>query len=191
METRVQRALAEEVSLINDSLIRARVEEFLGIIPEWMADKAAAGSPKNHPAQDHGPGGLMRHTKTVVRVLQVLLNSLPQYDEPGSRDHLITAAIIHDLAKYVNPDDKWTTHEHPLVVAEQFRSFCKLNNIGIFGEHVADLVETHMGRWVTNSHSSTVLRAPTTFEQITLHWADYIASQKFIHLFDAAEDVTS
>jgi hypothetical protein len=178
---KLKESLLPEIELIQDDQLRAIVLEFVEDRPDWLCDRASTSSGKYHPESENGPGGLIRHTKAVVVVLLDLMESLPQFDEYSKeRDDLIAAAIIHDLAKYENEDSKYTSFDHPLAASKIWQEVC--DRRGYIDTGVKDLVERHMGRWCTSKYSRATLPTPETFNQVMLHWADYIASRKYTHI---------
>jgi 23S rRNA maturation-related 3'-5' exoribonuclease YhaM len=96
----VYEALEGEVALIQKTERREAISAFLKTLPAWLLERGATSSKKYHSGRDNGPGGLIYHTRAVVRVLTTILEEFPMYDYPESRDNLIAAAIVHDLAKY-------------------------------------------------------------------------------------------
>jgi hypothetical protein len=170
--------------IVNDSL-RNAVLAYLDTVPDWMAERSASSTGKNHPEMSNGPGGLMRHTIAAFRVLRDLMDSLPQYDDVEYRSAYYAAIILHDTKKYVNESDKYIVHEHPLLAANAFREFCKKRRVDqSLVEKCCNIIETHMGRWTTNSHSNVELTKPRNFEELMVHWADYISSRKYCNMPD-------
>lgn len=93
---------SKELSYIEDESIKTIVVAAL----EWFADEMdktgpASSTGKYHPASDSGDGGLIRHTKTVVKYATSLL----EMEREGSavlehKDEIVAAAILHDIAKF-------------------------------------------------------------------------------------------
>ena len=59
-------------------------------------------------------------------------------------------------------------------------------------EHVAKLIETHMGPWNKDKQEIEILPKPTTVEELLVHLCDYIASRNFLNVsFENNEIVDS
>ena len=101
------------------------------------------------------------------------------------------AGMMHDTRKSGDDEDykknKYTKFDHPLLAANEIRTL-----IGFISEEelelVANMIESHMGKWNTDKRSSTVLPLPENKYQKMIHLADYLASRKDIEvLFDGFE----
>lgn len=154
----------EELALITDAELRTTVETILRTcVAERHEHEPASSTGKYHPAFANGDGGLVRHTKEVVRLTAMLARTLN--DEQTVYNSLIAAAILHDMAKYPREDVRYTAAEHPMLMA----SICAEHLL----PEVAELVSSHMGRWSKPNNP-----VPVSPAQWVLHIADYIASRK-------------
>lgn len=160
--------LRKEINMISDKDLAEKVEKILKGCPVRHCWEPASSSGKYHPLADLGDGGLIRHTKTVVHVLNDLIRMKPFVTR--DKDEMIAAAILHDMAKFEETGDH-TVFEHPKVMAD------KCEEEGLF--NVARMVASHMGQWNTSGRSKIVLETPQTDAQMTVHLADYIASRKY------------
>lgn len=172
--------------------------ELLNKVPDYFWVEAASSSGKHHPQFGLGDGGLARHSLMAYRWLKILLEANEQNMSefvPG----MVFAALFHDCCKRGLPDDNsihdHTAFEHPLLSAkfvldnaEQFAKDNKdfmeqsVEDEEAFKHNVAvavSCIETHMGRWNTNLHSTTILPKPKTAMQYMVHLADYISSRKY------------
>ena len=159
-----------ELLLISDMSLRAKVLDILNMyVDERHVHEGASSTGKYHPEFSQGEGGLIRHTKAVVFILKELCNTRPDM----CTNNLIAAAILHDMKKYVG-NDIYTKHEHPALMA----AVCMDEGLVT----IAHLIESHMGQWTANKRSPIVLPMPITEDAWLLHYADYLASRKWLNL---------
>lgn len=154
----------DELRLIKDNGQRARVESILTATPDRHAHEPASSTGKYHPAFANGEGGLVRHTKEVVRLAVMLFGVMPK--QAYDMDDVVAAAILHDMRKYPNEDSAYTAKDHPRLMA----AICRAAGM----EAVACLVETHMGQWGDPAPHNTI--------ELTFHLADYLASRKDLYI---------
>ena len=177
-----------------DTIINDDIREFATMLldnaPPYLLTVAASSTGKYHPAYSLGDGGLARHTKGVVRIVNHLLTieqNKKHYTE-RERDLIRVACLYHDGEKHGKGESIHTVHEHPLCASETVRShkgaFLTEDEI----EYIACAIDSHMGEWGTSKRSKIVLPAPSTPEGELVHLADYLASRKDIEiLFDEEE----
>ena len=96
--------LSYEVAQIDDDEIRNFVKMTLDNVDPIHRIKPASSTGKYHPKYAAGEGGLIRHTKVVVRNIIELIRATPAIE--CEKDELIAAAIIHDMWKYPEGDRK-------------------------------------------------------------------------------------
>ena len=174
--------------------------ELVDSVPAYFWTEPASSTGKHHPEFSLGEGGLARHSLMVHRWLKILMNANEQ-DMSEFMPGMALAALFHDCCKRGLPDNmqSHTVFEHPILAAKFIMShvdgFLKENKDFIaatsddeesFKKDMAiaiSCIETHMGRFNTDSHSSVVLPKPHTPMQYMVHLADYIASRKCT-LFD-------
>ena len=123
---------------------------------------SASSSGKYHLPDEQGKGGLLLHTKRVVKVAVILCQAHIDINTPA----VLCGALLHDIARYGLQEEpsEYSLSEHPTLAA----GFIILSGIGTQWK-VAELVERHMGRWGKVK--------PDTLEEWTVHTADMIASQ--------------
>jgi len=169
---------SKELSMIRDSEIQRRVIEILTKeVSDRHTHEGASSTGKYHPVFSQGEGGLIRHVKAVVFMVNELCNTRPEM----SKDQLIAAAILHDMRKYVG-SDPYTKHEHPATMA----ALCFQYELPV----VARLIESHMGIWNSNKHSKILLPIPCEEDEWLFHYADYIASRRWLKLdFDVEGNI--
>ena len=64
----------EELNYIKDENIKKSTEVMISKIPDYFFKIEAASTGKYHPEYACGEGGLVRHTKAVVRIAVELFN---------------------------------------------------------------------------------------------------------------------
>lgn len=113
------RDLTEQISLIKSPEIRRLVIVVLQSVPQRFYVEGASTTGKYHCPVSQGLGGLVRHTKLLVKFALEMLN-LEQFDELKSlKDELIAALLLHDSIKMGwDNENKWTVFEHPNLAAD-------------------------------------------------------------------------
>ena len=163
--------LAFEIAQIDDVNIRDFVNETLEVVEPCHAWKPASSSGKYHPKFASGDGGLIRHTKVVVRNMIDIIRATPSLE--GEKDELIAAAILHDMWKYPKDrDHEFTAFDHPALGGD----YCKSHG----QETIGRLIAAHQGIWVTSKVlPGHVNKKPEKFDEVCLHFSDYTASRPY------------
>ena len=170
---------SEELLLIGDPHLRLFVQKMLESTGDWFFIDPASTSGKHHPQYALGKGGLVRHTKAVVK-WAVELERTKMFDiDPVTFDFLIAAAIMHDIRKHT-ADGKYVEN-HAEAGAQAVMDLNKECN-GLIGDweatQIANAIKRHMGIWGKDT--------PKTPLDKLLHLADYCASRKELE-FDTKE----
>ena len=171
----------EELDLIVNKELRLVLEEALLKAPSYFYTAPASSSGKYHPEQDLGEGGIIRHTKTCIRVGLDLLRS-EQFieDNDYNRDVIISALMLHDIIKNGFKDSKNTVSAHPLFACSFLYSLdIDEVNFSIISE-IVNCIKSHMGIWNKDREGNEMLPKPQTQIEKLVHLADYIASRKYI-----------
>jgi hypothetical protein len=187
--------LLEEIDVINDPKIKSFVRSILSKAESfWIAQSSII--PNNHPPDEYDVGGLVLHTKRVVRAV-LILSSTVECSLIES-DCLVAAALLHDVTRTVWKDDNKdeVIHDimHPYTV-DNFIDWCRLqdqhknessynNSLEISDEaisRIARLIRCSHGMW-----SPIPETLPVTILEQTLHIADLIASSLHI-IVDGSE----
>ncbi len=185
-ENDVLNQLIDEINLITDDAIVSFVRSVL-LKAEIFWDIPSSFSGKYHPADEHGHGGNVLHTKRVVRVACILADSYSLSDD--ERNIIIAACLLHDVTKGI-PDfnDPSSFHYdpmHPYTVAK-FVQNCQMydkeygndsqsTSLFIAEESIQAilrLVRCHLGPW-----SPVPETYPITYLDYIVHIADNIASK--------------
>ena len=157
--------------------------------PDYFFKVAASSTGKYHPAYALGDGGLMRHTKAVLRIYNYIIG-LEQYQNQFDErwiDLGRVACLAHDIQKSgtaetyeekVKDGKKvFTVFNHPLLAAGYIRNYKGLCLEDDELEIIADAVSSHMGQWNTSDRESIVLLKPKLQLGKIVHVADYLASR--------------
>lgn len=179
--------LDHEISLIQHAEIRELVRDVLDHCPACFWSMPAATTGKYHPAISLGEGGLIRHTKAVVRLTEHLLAMCGIENDDTEYSLALAAAILHDCVKKYD-SEQYTAFLHPqraaalisergkaLIAAGSPLAECTVRSI-------AATVAAHMGRWSRDYRTGERLPEPCTPLQKLVHTADYLASRKDLTL---------
>jgi hypothetical protein len=177
---------SKEIGDITDGNLRKLATEIIACADDYFFTIPASSSGKNHPPFSLGEGGLVRHTKCVVYMVECLCESF-NIDE-YKKDMLIVAALAHDIKKQGDCAEGLghTVHEHPLLAARYVQEVYVESDIvildGVVGI-IAEMISTHMGKWGANPKyigNKKPLPFPQTECEKILQAADYLASRKEI-----------
>lgn len=182
-----EQIFAPEIALIKDEELKSTMLSVFLKVEQQHKTVPASSTGKYHPVCSNGPGGLIRHTKLVVWLTEDLLRARPDLSDER-HDEFIVAAILHDMGKY-HGGALYVTHDHPKWIADLCREqMLEPTSIRILS--VASLIEPHMGIWNKNNKSEVILPVPSTEPEWLLHYADYIASRKWItYTFDEEDNI--
>ena len=164
-------------------------------LPDYFFEVPASSTGKYHPKYALGYGGLVRHTKSAVRMAHELLNNPiigGKYTD-REKDLMIIALILHDGLKSGKEKSQYTKVEHPLYVSEHIKD--NMDNLSMDDEDIefiCDVIESHMGPWNKDFDGNEVLPIPKTKYQNFVHMCDFLASRKFINIeFDSNNNIIS
>lgn len=173
-----QEVFEKELTLLNDLSLYRLACDLINGLPDYFFKIPASSSGKYHPQYALGDGGLVRHTKAAVQIVNDLL-ALEQYESLLiDRDYIIIALLIHDGFKNGLPNEDgsyadFTVKEHPWIAANYVRNFDFADKKVL--QKVAEIIETHMGQW-----NYGILPKPKTDAQKLVHLADYLASRRYL-----------
>lgn len=177
------RDFTAEISLIENREIRRLVITVLQAVPQRFFVEGASTTGKYHCPVSQGVGGLVRHTKLLIKFALEMLN-LEQFDELRNlKDELIAAMLLHDSIKMGWDDtNKWTVAEHPNLAADfTMRKALELKNLPASTvNRICAGIRSHSGQWNTDKEGREILPKPVTrFEQF-VHLCDYLASRRWL-----------
>lgn len=177
---------SKEIGDITDGALRKLATEIIACADDYFFTIPASSTGKNHPPFSLGEGGLVRHTKCVVYMVECLCESF-NIDE-HKKNMLIVAALAHDIKKQGDCAEGLghTVHEHPLLAAQYVCEVYFASDIVIpngIVSLIANMISSHMGKW--GAHPKYIkdkepLPLPQTECEKILQAADYIASRKEI-----------
>jgi putative nucleotidyltransferase with HDIG domain len=185
-DNKYYRLMVDEIDTIKDIDNRKFALILLSNVPDYFFSVPASSSGKYHPKNDLGEGGLVRHSISVARMLDHLLEPYGYFDfNEEQKDLLKIAALFHDCMKSGTQEEyekgKHTKFLHPLYAANFIMTEAITHSY--FYEKalfIYNAVIAHMGQWNTNAIGE--LPTPKTPDQKVLHLADYLASRKDINM---------
>lgn len=179
----------KELEYIKDNDIKESLKIMINKIPEYFFHIPASSTGKYHPVYSLGEGGLLRHTKSAIRIAYELFGIYKFPDR--TKDLIIFSLLLHDSVKKGIEESKYTLFDHPLVASEFVQNNqkeLKLSEDDV--NFVCGCISSHMGRFNTSDYSDTILPIPKTPEQKFVHMCDYLASRKVILLsFDENNNI--
>jgi len=187
-ENKYYRLMFEEIDKLQYEENRRFAYELLSNVPDYFFSVPASSSGKYHPSNDLGTGGLVRHSISVVRMLDHLLEPEGYFDfDDEQKDLLKIAALFHDCMKSGTQEEyeksKHTKFLHPLYAANFIMSIAIKSGYSYKKALlIYNAVISHMGQWNTSKQEGGMLPVPMTQDQKVLHLADYLASRKDINL---------
>ena len=175
----------KEINYIKSDRYKKCAEELIELLPDYFFEVAASSTGKYHPSFSLGDGGLLRHTKALVRIGIELMNneSLNHNFTSDEKDLIIIAMIMHDGLKHGREYSKYTKFEHPIIVCDYInenKDKLSLNDDEL--KFITKIISSHMGQWNTSDYSDVVLPLPKDKYQRFLHMCDYLASRKFLDI---------
>lgn len=183
-----------ELDKIKDDNVRYSTEIILEMLPDYFYKIPASSSGKYHPLFSLGEGGLVRHVKVALRILEEMFRDevFGVYDE-YTKDLMRMALMLHDGFKSGLNNIGHTCSEHPVIMSDFI-----LNNKEklLISENdskfVSDLIRSHMGPWNKDKEGNVIMPVPKTNEELLIHLCDYIASRNFLNVsFENNEIVDS
>lgn len=182
------------------------IKEFAKVLlddaPDYFYEVAASSTGKYHPQYALGEGGLMRHTKSVVRFYNHLMNI--EQNKSIFTDREIDlgriSCLAHDIQKsgteesYIeksnNGENKvFTVFDHPLLAAKYIMLYKDKYLTEEELKFIAMGIGSHMGQWNTDKRNPNItLPKPKTEMQKIVHLADYLASRKDIDVSFKEDD---
>lgn len=185
--------LKKELSYIKDKDIKESLKKLLNMLPEYFYIVPASSSGKYHPKYALGNGGLLRHSKSAMRIGYELLGDPAIGDKytDKEKDMLLFAILVHDGLKLGIPEEKHTKFDHPILMQKFI--YDNKEELSLSEEEaifIGDAIKTHMGPWTKDYDGNEVLEAPHTKYQNFVHMCDFLASRKFLEVpFDENNNI--
>lgn len=185
----------KELSYIKKDSYKEDLKTLINLLPDYFFEIPASSTGKYHPKYALGTGGLVRHTKVVVRIGYELLNneSIGFSFNKEEKDLLLMAMLLHDGLKSGINHEKYTRFDHPLLASKLIldnKDKLSLNDFEI--TLVRNAIEAHMGQWNVDYNGNEVLPKPHNKYQRFVHMCDFLASKKFLEVeFDQNNNIIS
>lgn len=167
-------ALRQEIGLIRCDQIRDFTHKTLQETPEYFFTAAASSTGKYHPFCTIRPGGLVVHVKRAVYIADRL--SRGWGIEGHDKDIVISATILHDIAKTGKGAGSYQDYEnHPLNAEKYFfKNDEIINDINL----IKSCIRHHMGLW-TPAHARKSIQN-YTLPELLVYTSDYMSASKDI-----------
>ncbi len=174
-----------ELSRIMDENVRTSCETILEMIPDYFYEIPASSSGKYHPGFALGEGGLVRHVKVAMRILEEMFKDKAfSVYEDDQKDLIRMALLLHDGFKSGKVKSDHTCCEHPVLMSDFIlENKDKLLISDDDAQFVASLIISHMGPWNTDKDGNEIMPVPKTREELLVHLCDYIASRNFLDVY--------
>ena len=172
----------KELEKFKSENVRLSTETLLDMLPDYFYEIPASSSGNFHPLFSLGPGGLIRHVKVAMRVLEEMFRdgAFGKYDD-YKKDLIRMALILHDGFKSGTTNSGHTCPEHPVIMSNFIiENKEKLLISETDAKFVSSLVLTHMGPWNMDKNGNIIMPVPETREELLVHLCDYIASRNFL-----------
>lgn len=155
------------------------------MLPDYFYEIPASSSGKYHPSFSLGEGGLVRHVKVAMRILEEMFRdeAFGKYDD-YTKDLIRMALILHYGFKSGMTNSGHTCREHPVIMSKFILdNKDKLSISEEDAKFVSSLIITHMGPWNEDKAGNVIMPVPKTREELLVHLCDYMASRNFLNVY--------
>ena len=174
-----------ELNRIQNQDVRISTKMILNMLPDYFYEIPASTSGLHHPSFSLGEGGLVRHVKVAMRILEEMFRdeAFGTYDE-YTKDLIRMALMLHDGFKSGVTYSGHTSVDHPVIMSNYI-----LENKDMLliseedANYVSSLILTHMGPWNKDKNGNVIMPVPKTREELLVHLCDYIASRNFLNVY--------
>ena len=180
----IENIFKNELALIHNEFMKEIAIKTLMAAPDEFWKAPASSSGKYHAEDERAEGGLVLHTKRVVKCADFFSQD-PEYWEDMKRnnyipyDGLIVAALLHDCVKGGKPWGLHTVGEHPQLAADLVR---EINGETPYTQAIARTIETHMGwKWGDRMWGVSTNKAQTLCQKLLCR-ADMMGSRSWAHI---------
>jgi 23S rRNA maturation-related 3'-5' exoribonuclease YhaM len=161
----------DEIVLIQAMDIRQFTIDSLNNAPDYFFEAPASSTGKYHPQCTLGKGGLVVHTKRVVFFANRVCDGWGIV--AGPRDIVLSASILHDIAKTGRGAGSFENYEnHPINAIKYLASL----NTEPTKERIVNCIKFHMGRWTPASIKKNL--EDYTILEFAMTTADFLAATK-------------
>lgn len=134
----------DDLAKIKDTNVRTFTEAALEAVDDKFYTEPASSSGKFHPPEDNGAGGVVRHVKKGIVVVEQFARRAV-FSEM-ERDIALSAFLLHDSCKNGVVWGKDTDYTHGYLASEWLKQF-RLED-AFAKETLLDAVRYHMAPWV-------------------------------------------
>ena len=173
---------SKEINYIKDDSKKKDLEYLINLLPDYFFIVPASSTGKYHPRYAGTKNGLVKHTKAAVRIAYDLFETVNNFSD-NDKDLIIMALVLHDGLKKGIVEEKYTRHDHPLLVSKLIMENANNLKMGIDDlRKMCMLIESHMGKWNTCKYSDVILPLPNTEMQRFVHRCDFLASKVYLNV---------
>ena len=175
----------DELEYIKDEKLQDSLLKIIESLPEYWFHVAASSTGKYHPKYSLGEGGLLRHSKSAMRIGYELLSDqcIGEKYTDREKDLMLIALLVHDGLKLGEKEERYTRFDHPILMANYIIKNQKQYNLEEDdAKFIADVIKTHMGPWTKDYNGNEILERPKTKYQNFVHMCDFLASKKFLQV---------
>lgn len=170
--------LQKEIELINYIEIKEWTKATLANAPDYFFIAQASSTGKYHPQCTNQKSGLIVHVQRAVYIANRLCTG---YGVSGlERDIVLSAMILHDIAKTPNNDPKYTFADfenHPINAEKYWFGTRETIALGIdILAKITNCIKYHMGLWTPASIKKPI--KDYTLLELIVYTSDYMASTK-------------
>ena len=175
----------DELEYIKDEKLQDSLLKIIESLPEYWFHVAASSTGKYHPKYSLGEGGLLRHSKSAMRIGYELLSDpcIGEKYTDREKDLMLMALLVHDGLKLGEKEERYTRFDHPILMANYIiKNQLQYNLEEDDAKFIADVIKTHMGPWTKDYNGNEILERPKTKYQNFVHMCDFLASKKFLQV---------
>lgn len=175
----------DELEYIKDEKLQDSLLKIIESLPEYWFHVAASSTGKYHPKYSLGEGGLLRHSKSAMRIGYELLENpcIGEKYTDREKDLMLIALLVHDGLKLGEKEERYTRFDHPILMANYIiKNQLQYNLEEDDAIFIADVIKTHMGPWTKDYNGNEILERPKTKYQNFVHMCDFLASKKFLQV---------
>ena len=175
----------DELEYIKDEKLQDSLLKIIESLPEYWFHVAASSTGKYHPKYSLGEGGLLRHSKSAMRIGYELLSDpcIGEKYTDREKDLMLMALLVHDGLKLGEKEERYTRFDHPILMANYIiKNQLQYNLKEEDAIFIADVIKTHMGPWTKDYNGNEILERPKTKYQNFVHMCDLLAAKKFLQV---------
>ena len=172
--------LDKEIALIQNEEIRLWTQDIIHTkAPDTYFTSPGSSTGKYHPICTFKEGGLIVHVKRVVWFAERLMTSWNMKEL--NRDIVLSACILHDIAKVGKGSGCYEDYEkHPIFAERYFRKHINFEPVEEFQKDwqikINDCVKYHMGLWSPKSIVKPL--GKYTPHELCVYTSDYMSANK-------------